>query len=75
MCSLQCWPLGGKHKWVKVPAQKILPISFLVSSCPSMPSSLPAPERVWIQMFREKPGPGPPEKTRALVSSFGQKPG
>lgn len=39
------------------------------SRCPSnvlLPSS--SPERMWIQAFREKPGPGCSEKTTALVS-------
>lgn len=31
-------------------------------------SLLLSPEKMWIQVFGEKPGPGPLEKTRALVS-------
>ena len=61
-------PRGGAYSEALAQKNTLNKCSFS-SRCPSnvlLPSS--SPERMWIQVFREKPGPGCSEKTTALVS-------
>lgn len=54
----------------KPPAQKKLSVSVPVLLLPyPRPPPPTSPERMWIQVFGEKPGPGPSVKTTALVSA------
>lgn len=77
LCPLYCWPWVASinHHGTKVLAQKKLSISIPVPSCPShVLLSSCSPERMWIQMFRENPGPGPQRRQEYLCLVLGLKP-